>query len=87
MEKFIKTLFPLSIRDRFYSVDCTLGYKATVGGRSHIEGGNDVLTYFSVGCNAKYKCSVVSIQNLTKIYRSWLKKCDYHEIQQYSDQS
>ena len=26
----------------------------------------------------------ISTQILTKIYKSWLKECDHHEIQQYS---
>ena len=28
--------------------------------------------------------SIVSIQIMTKIYRSWLKECDYHKMLQYS---
>ena len=31
--------------------------------------------------------SGVSTKILTKIYRPWLKECDYHKIQQYSDQT
>ena len=31
--------------------------------------------------------SVVSSQILAKIYRLWLKECEYHIIQQYSDQN
>ena len=27
--------------------------------------------------------SVVSIQIMAKIYRSWLNECDYHSIQQF----
>ena len=29
---------------------------------------------------------VVSAKILTKIYKSWLKECDYYNIQYYSDQ-
>ena len=47
-EKFFKTLFPPFIRDHIGSVDCMLGYKATVGRRSRMKGGNDVLKNFSV---------------------------------------
>ena len=31
--------------------------------------------------------SVVSTHILAKMYRSWLKECDYHKSQQYSDQN
>ena len=29
--------------------------------------------------------NVISTQILAKIYRSWVKECDNHKIQQYSD--
>ena len=31
--------------------------------------------------------SMVSTHILAKINREWLKECDYHKIQQYSDQN
>ena len=31
--------------------------------------------------------NVISTQILAKIYRSWLKECDHHKIQQYSGQN
>ena len=45
---FFLNIAPPSIRDHIGSVDCTLGYKATVGRESRMNGGNDVLKNFSV---------------------------------------
>ena len=48
------------------------------------EWGNNVLKNFTLDVMQKI---MVSTQILAKIYRSWLKECDYDKIQQYSDQN
>ena len=75
------------IWDRINSVDCTLGYKATVRRRPHIQGGNDVFKKLFHFPLEVMQNSILSTQILAKIYRSRLKECDYHKIQQYSDQN
>ena len=80
-------MFPPFIRDHIYSVDCTLGYKATVGRISRMKGGNNVFKkLFHFPLDAMQN-SLVSTHILAKIYRPRLKECAYHKSQQYYDQN
>ena len=52
-----------------------------------MKGGNDVLKKNFRFPLDLMQNSVVSTQNLAKIYRPRLKECAYHKIQQYYDQN
>ena len=80
----IGTVNIYGIQGHINSVGCTLGYRATVGRRSGYQSREQCFKKFPYDVMQN---SVVSTQILAKIYRSWLKECDYHKIQQYSDQN
>ena len=85
-ENVFRTLFTPFIRDHIDSVDCTLGYKATVGRRSRMKGECCFIKLIRFPLDV-IQNSVVSAQILAKIYRPRLKECAYHKIQQYYDQN
>ena len=66
-----------------------LGYKATVGRRSRMKGGERCFkkTFpFSVRWNTKWR-GFTQFKSLAKIYRPQLKEYAHHKIQQYYDQT
>ena len=84
---FIKTLFSPFIRDLLPTVALYPNVQSTLPICSHMKGGCNVLKKLFRFRIHIMQHSVVSTQILVKIYRSWLKECDYHKIQQYSYQN